>query len=568
MNPRILITLICLLLASGCTSEQLRHNTLNQTATLPDIQHQVVLSNLAAFAYDPFAIPFHATPSDGTTQIQDNGSITSQLLVATARTLELGLSRTAVDQWSMAPVTESISIRLLRAAYRRVFDPRVDLYFPDEELANDLAHELKKQTTTVDDLRTTNQIGNAGLNAVTAAGSSSMVAAAGHGTNLAFAVTPKQTSGPTTGTTPTTPNPPSNPPQNRTLTRTIDENFDKIGKGLNRIGDSIGSGLDKIGNGIDKLAKNSQQDSVLLSNKTEPDIVGFNNDSIAKFMFESESVLSSNDDQIVLDDEFLGKNPGSLNSQLFQIKLPEWISEKIELPIDGTHELRDYRITLSDPARPVSPLHLAFSTVLKENAELDGKKMDNPVYLQTTLAMFRKLKRYIDAEVQRYYGSIDCVVSLGIDDFDYENNVIQKLSLVVSFPAGLARHPNKLVGSWGPHPLVSQDYPRYMAATPLVAELRRQVAEVERTLIKIQPGWVGRSRDKHDVPSNACYKLCWKDCNGQLYVWVCPEGKAAFEDFTIAILELSSVIKNVNLSGSTGVKFTPGSGAPTLGAGK
>ena len=129
MRWRVLIAVACCSLASGCTSDMLRHNTLNQTATLPDIQHQVVLTNLAAIAYDPYAIPFHATPSDGTTQIQDNGSIGSQLLVATSRTLTLGMYRTAVDQWSMTPVTESISLRLLRAAYRRAFDPRVDLYF-------------------------------------------------------------------------------------------------------------------------------------------------------------------------------------------------------------------------------------------------------------------------------------------------------------------------------------------------------------------------------------------------------------------------------------------------------
>ena len=81
--------------------------------------------------------------------------------------------------------------------------------------------------------------------------------------------------------------------------------------------------------------------------------------------------------------------------------------------------------------------------------------------------------------------------------------------------------------------------------------------------MKIPSGWLKTSRDKHDMPKNACYKLCTKDCHGPIYAWVCSEGKPAFEDFTIAILELSSVIKNVNISGSTGVKFTPGSAAPT-----
>ena len=41
------------------------------------------------------------------------------------------------------------------------------------------------------------------------------------------------------------------------------------------------------------------------------------------------------------------------------------------------------------------------------------------------------------------------------------------------------------------------------------------------------------------------------------------EDKPAFEEFTIGVLELSTVMKPVNISGSTGVKFTPGSAAPT-----
>ncbi len=570
MRWRVLIAVTCCSLAGGCTSDMLRHNTLNQTATLPDLQHLVVLTNLATFAFDRYAIPFHATPSDATTQIQDNGSITSQFLQATSRTLTLGLSRTAVDQWSMTPVTESVEIRLLRAAYRHAFDPTVDLYYPDVELANDLAHELKKQTTTVDDLRTTNQIGNAGLQATTTAANSGMLAASGHGTNLGFAVTPQETRPTTPGSQPpVTPN----PPRNRTFGQAVDDNFDKIARGLNRIGDGIGGGLDKVGNSLDKigdkLSKNAQQGGVTLTNKTEPDIVGFNNDSISKFMFESESVLSSNDDHIILEDEFLGKDAGSVNSQLFQIKLPEYISEKIELIIDITHELRNYGIKLSDPARAVEPLEIKFSDALSEDAALHRRKMDNPVFLQTALATLRKLKSHIDTKIQKYYGSIDAVVSLGIEDYDYANNIIKKLSLVVSFPPHLARHSGKLVRTYPSEaPKASDDYPRYMATTPLVAELRRQIAEVERTLLKLPSGWLKVSRNKHDMPKTPCYKICTKDCDGPIYAWVCGEDKPAFEEFTIGVLELSTVMKPVNLSGSTGVKFTPGSAAPTASSGK
>jgi hypothetical protein len=515
---------------------------LNQTATLPDLQRQVVLSNLAAFAYDPYAIPFHATPSDGTTQIQDNGSIAAQLLVATNRTLTLGLSRTAVDQWSMTPVTDSLALRLLRAAYRRAFDPTVDLYYPDDGLANDLAHELKKQTTTVDDLRTTNQIGNAGLQAYTPATNSSMASSSPHSGFAAVVDV-----GPQAEATPKIP---------ETVPQALDEGLGKVAEGLNRIGTGLGN-----------LARGPQS-GVLLSNKSEPDILGFNNDSIAKFLFESESVLSSNDDRIILEGESLGKSESPLDAQLFQVKLPPWTSERIELPLDEDHPPRDYTITLSDPSRTVPQARIRFADALPEDFRLYDMDLGKPAKVRTALAGFRKLKGLIDAAAQAYYGSIECVASLGIEDMNYTLNQVRKISLVITFPPHLAKYPHKLSAAGAQGFLPSEDYPRYLAVTPLVAELRRQVAEVERTLLKIQPGWVRRSRRKKDIPHDACYQACWKDCQGEVYVWVCPEGRAAFEDFTLAILELSDVIKTVNLSGTTGVKFTPGGGAAALSAGR
>jgi hypothetical protein len=128
--------------------------------------------------------------------------------------------------------------------------------------------------------------------------------------------------------------------------------------------------------------------------------------------------------------------------------------------------------------------------------------------------------------------------------------------------------PNEDPKSQEPKVVKSENEQRFVAATPLVAELRRQIIDVEQALLQIQPGWVQRSRSKHDIPSDACYRAHWRDCCGDSYVWVCPQGRAQFEDFTIKILRLSSLIKNVSVSGATGVKFTPGSAAPTLRAGK
>lgn len=106
--------------------------------------------------------------------------------------------------------------------------------------------------------------------------------------------------------------------------------------------------------------------------------------------------------------------------------------------------------------------------------------------------------------------------------------------------------------------------PQYKTATPLAIELRRQVYEVSQELEEIHAGWLGHSRNKHDVPKNACYVAYAKECGRGCYVWVRPEKMEDFEDFTITILGLSSLIKEPNITGTTGVKFTPNGGAATM----
>jgi hypothetical protein len=145
-----IMSAVCFLLIAGCTNNQLRRSTVGQARTLTEIQHQQVLQNLASIAGNPYAIPRHVTLHDGTAQITDNGSILGQLI--NMRFFNMGAQRTIVDQWSMTPVTNDVALRLLRVAYRRAWGSQNDLYTDD--LANDFAQELKKQTYQVDDLRT------------------------------------------------------------------------------------------------------------------------------------------------------------------------------------------------------------------------------------------------------------------------------------------------------------------------------------------------------------------------------------------------------------------------------
>jgi hypothetical protein len=134
----------------GCTNNQLRRSAVGQARTLTEIQHQQVLQNLATFAGNPYALPRPVTLHDGRAQITDNGSILGQVI--TGRFLQIGGQRTVVDQWSMLPITNDVSLRLLRTAYRRALGSHDDLYTAN--LANDFAQELEKQTYQVDDLRT------------------------------------------------------------------------------------------------------------------------------------------------------------------------------------------------------------------------------------------------------------------------------------------------------------------------------------------------------------------------------------------------------------------------------
>jgi hypothetical protein len=150
---RTALTAVFLLLAgslAGCTNNKLRRSTVAQAMTLNDIQHQQVLQNLAAFAANENALPRHVSLHDGTAQITDNGSLLGQVI--SGRFLQMGAQRTVVDQWSMQPVTNDVALRLLRVAYRRPFGINENLY--SDDLANDFAHEIKKQTYQVDDLRT------------------------------------------------------------------------------------------------------------------------------------------------------------------------------------------------------------------------------------------------------------------------------------------------------------------------------------------------------------------------------------------------------------------------------
>jgi hypothetical protein len=149
MRWRFLAVGVALLCSLGRTSARLRHRTVNQASTLPELQYQQVLDNLALLAENPSALPWHVNLKEGTTQITDSasGGVAVDLGPPTDTLPQLFASRTVVAQWGMAPVIDPLELRL---AYRRAHgSPEM----PIPEVLDELFHELKNQTPQNTDLR-------------------------------------------------------------------------------------------------------------------------------------------------------------------------------------------------------------------------------------------------------------------------------------------------------------------------------------------------------------------------------------------------------------------------------
>jgi hypothetical protein len=90
-------------------------------------------------------------------------------------------------------------------------------------------------------------------------------------------------------------------------------------------------------------------------------------------------------------------------------------------------------------------------------------------------------------------------------------------------------------------------------ATGLAKATIRQVNDVQDTLLKIGPGWFGVGR-KCDIPKDARFVGCHSD----VYVWVEPPGRAGLAEFTLAVLSLSSLVKDTQVvTVPSGLQFSP-----------
>jgi hypothetical protein len=99
------------------------------------------------------------------------------------------------------------------------------------------------------------------------------------------------------------------------------------------------------------------------------------------------------------------------------------------------------------------------------------------------------------------------------------------------------------------------DHTKYIFKTALARDVARQVDDVRDQYRNIPTGWFGCGK-KHDVPRDACFVGRYGKC----YTWVCPEHRSELAEFTLTVLNLTSVVKQAQvIAAPSGVAFSPGS---------
>ena len=118
-GTRIIAALVVL---AGCNAEQLRYTTLRLGQTIPELQEQQVIDNLARIAASPGHLPYYTVINAGTANILDTGgtglgALTFQHHVGTLATLNAAASRAVTGNWTLNPMANPDRLRAMRTAY-------------------------------------------------------------------------------------------------------------------------------------------------------------------------------------------------------------------------------------------------------------------------------------------------------------------------------------------------------------------------------------------------------------------------------------------------------------------
>jgi hypothetical protein len=119
----LFLSIMLLGLASGCMNQQLQFSTRRTTNTLPDLQYQQIMDNLAMIAANPGFLPYLAVAGQGSIQVTDGGTSSLSLNMApktfTSGMFGLGASRNITGTWSLGTITSPEKIRAMQAAYQQ-----------------------------------------------------------------------------------------------------------------------------------------------------------------------------------------------------------------------------------------------------------------------------------------------------------------------------------------------------------------------------------------------------------------------------------------------------------------
>jgi hypothetical protein len=108
-------------LALGCMDDQLRFSARRTMNSLPDLQYQQVVENLALIASNSGHLPYLAVVGQGSIQVTDNGNSSLGLTMApkhvTTGLLNIGASRNVTGTWVLGTITNPDKIRSMHEVY-------------------------------------------------------------------------------------------------------------------------------------------------------------------------------------------------------------------------------------------------------------------------------------------------------------------------------------------------------------------------------------------------------------------------------------------------------------------
>jgi hypothetical protein len=122
------LAILSLVLASGCTSAELRKDSISQLSTVHDLQQQQVLDNLAMFVCNRNSYPYFSTIGAGSCTVTDMGSLgitnslgrnTAGLFLYNSLGLNPTVSRSVGENWQLNPINDAVRLTLMRCVYQK-----------------------------------------------------------------------------------------------------------------------------------------------------------------------------------------------------------------------------------------------------------------------------------------------------------------------------------------------------------------------------------------------------------------------------------------------------------------